>query len=148
MLSKLLAILKAPKITERLDAENARLALAALLVRVARTDGDYVAEEAAMIAHVLEARYALSAPEALALRAQAEEFEAQAPDTVRFTRAIKDAVPYEDREAVIEALWRVVLADGHRDDGENALLRLVANLLGVSDRDSAHARQSAQAALS
>jgi len=60
---------------------------------------------------------------------------------VRFTRAIKDAVPYERRLEVIEALWQVVLADGSRSDEEDALLRLVSNLLGVTDTDSAMARQ-------
>ena len=67
--------------------------------------------------------------------------EAEAPDTVRFTRAIKDGVPYEDRVNVIEALWRVVLADGHRDHEESGLLRLVADLLGINDRDSNMARK-------
>ena len=42
---------------------------------------------------------------------------------------------------VVEAMWRVALADGVRDDHEDALLRLVANLLGINDRDSALARQ-------
>ena len=42
---------------------------------------------------------------------------------------------------MIEALWGVVLADGVREAEENALLRLVANLLGVNDRDSNLARQ-------
>ena len=73
--------------------------------------------------------------------------EAEAPDTVRFTRAIKDAVRYEDRIGVIEALWQVVLADGKRDASEDSLLRLSASLLGVNDRDSALARQRAEAAL-
>ena len=48
---------------------------------------------------------------------------------------------YEDRLKVIEALWKVVLADGKRTSEENALLRLVTNLLGISDKDSALARQ-------
>ena len=77
---------------------------------------------------------------------RANALESEAPDTVRFTRAIKDAVPYEDRRAVVEALWQVVLADGDRADEENALMRLTANLLGVSDCDSALARQKAQKA--
>ena len=38
--------------------------------------------------------------------------EAEAPDTVRFTRALKEAVAHEDRAALIEALWAVALADG------------------------------------
>ncbi|MEM8593098.1 MAG: TerB family tellurite resistance protein [Pseudomonadota bacterium] len=125
---------------------DARLALCALLVRVARADGAYDAEERAHILAIATGRYGLSAVNAEALVKDAEALESEAPDTVRFTRAIKDAVPYEERMGVIEALWTVVLADGVRDDEENALLRLVANLLGVNDRDSAIARKAAQAA--
>ncbi len=126
---------------EPLPDTDARLALAALLVRVARSDGSYDPEEVARIDRILAKRYGLSPFEAVEVRREAELFEAEAPDTVRFTRAIKDAVPYEDREGVIEALWDVVLADGVRDHEEDALLRLVANLLGINDRDSALARR-------
>lgn len=120
---------------------DARLALCALLVRVARSDGNYEASEVTRITRLIAARYALVPPEAEALRQEAEAVEATAPDTVRFTRAIKAAVPYEERLAVIEALWQVALADGLRDAGEDTLLRMVTNLLGVSDQDSARARQ-------
>jgi len=128
-----------------LPATDARLALAALLVRVARSDGYYDHAEAALIDRILIGRYGLSDAEVSDLRANAETLETEAPDTVRFTRAIKDAVPYEDRESVIEAMWGVVLADGVRDYEEDALLRLTASLLGVNDRDSALARQRVEA---
>ncbi len=122
-----------------------RLALAALLVRVARADGDYDPREVDRIDRILASRYNLSPFEAPKLRATAETLEAEAPDTVRFSRAIKEAVPYDERAAVIEALWSVVLADGVMDEDETALLRLLANLLGISDRDSALARQRMEA---
>jgi uncharacterized tellurite resistance protein B-like protein len=128
-----------------LPEPDQRLALAALLVRVARADGDFDDSEARRIERLLAERYGLSPFEAVRLRADAETLEAEAPDTVRFTRAIKDAVPYEERAGVIEALWAVVLADGVRDQEEDALMRLVASLLGVSDRDSALARQRVEA---
>jgi len=124
-----------------LPAPEADLSLAALLVRLARADDHYGADERVRIDRVLSARKGLSMEEAAALRASAEELESEAPDTVRFTRALKDAVPHEDRTELMEALWDVALADGARDAEEDALIRLVANLLGVSDRDSAHARQ-------
>ncbi|WP_137702038.1 tellurite resistance TerB family protein [Marimonas lutisalis] len=127
----------------QLGDEDARLALAALLVRVARSDHDYAQVEIDRIDRILSTRYDLSPFEAAALRQEAETLEAEAPDTVRFTRAIKDAVPHEDRLAVLTALWQVVLADGSRDMHEDTLLRVVANLLGISDRDSAVARQRA-----
>lgn len=126
---------------QRLSGAESHLALAALLVRVARADGHYDAAESARILTVLRDRYDLDEPAALALRSEAETLEAEAPDTVRFTRAIKDAVPYEERISVIEGLWSVVLIDGQRDHEEDTVLRLVSNLLGVSDRDSALARQ-------
>ncbi len=126
---------------EPLADDDARLALTALLVRVARTDGIYDPAEASRIERIISTRYGLDAAGTTELRQQAEALEAEAPDTVRFTRAIKDAVSLEDRIGVIEALWDVVMADGVREDEENALLRLVANLLGVNDRDSNMARK-------
>jgi uncharacterized tellurite resistance protein B-like protein len=126
-----------------LPDDDARLALTALLVRVARSDNDYSANERARIKSIIDARYGLSQSDRDALLEGAETLESEAPDTVRFTRAIKDAVPYEDRRAVVEALWQVALADGSRAKEEDALLRLVANLLGITDMDSAQARQRA-----
>ena len=129
---------------EPMNDGDARLALTALLVRIARSDNEYAPAEIAQIDRITEARYGLSTAEAESLRKEAEELEAGAPDTVRFTRAIKDAVPYDSRRGVVEAMWQVVLADGDRADAENALMRLTANLLGVTDRDSALARQKAE----
>ncbi|GHF48739.1 tellurite resistance TerB family protein [Seohaeicola zhoushanensis] len=126
-----------------LPEPDARLALAALLVRIARADNHYAAEEVIQIDRILATRYGLDTAGAAGLRGEAERLEAEAPDTVRFTRAIKDAVPYDHRVGVIEAMWSVVLADGGRADEENALMRLAASLLGVSDPDSARARQQA-----
>ncbi|MEL6519616.1 MAG: TerB family tellurite resistance protein [Pseudomonadota bacterium] len=143
MFADLLNRLMSPE-PARLPEPDANLALVALLVRLARSDGDYAAAEIARIDKIACRRFGLSPFEATELRKQAEALEAEAPDTVRFTRAIKDGVIYEERIGVIEALWEVVLADGVRDDEENSLLRLAANLLGVTDRDSAMARQRVQ----
>ena len=139
MLSDLIRRLTAPA-PEPLDDTDARLALGALLVRIARADGDYAASEVAQIDAALAKRYGLNAAETTALRTECEAIEAEAPDTVRFTRAIKDAVAYDERLAVIEALWSVVMADGVREHEEDSMMRMTANLLGVTDQDSHRAR--------
>ena len=122
---------------------SAAEAMAALMVRIAKSDDEYSAAEIARIDAVLGLLYKLTADQAANLRQTAEALEAEAPDTVRFTRAIKEEVPYEERFNVVRALWQVVLADGARDAEEDALMRLLASLLGVNDRDSALARQRA-----
>lgn len=144
MIADILKRLAAPA-PEPLTPADARLALAALLVRIARSDGDYASVEITRIDALLADRYALLPGQARTLRAQAEALEAQAPDTVRFTRAIKDAVDHDDRLDVVEALWDIVLADGARDDDEDALMRLVAPMLGINDRDSNLARRRVEA---
>ncbi|WP_415183129.1 TerB family tellurite resistance protein [Phaeovulum sp.] len=140
MLKNLLARLVAPS-PAPLTAPDAELALAALLVRLARADGHYDFTEKTRIDRVLSARRGLSASEAGDLRHAAETVEAEAPDTVRFTRALKEMIPHDDRIGVIEALWEVALVDGEREAQEDALIRLASNLLGINDRDSALARQ-------
>ncbi len=139
MFSDLLRRLTADE-PEKLPDPDARVALAALLVRLARSDGDYADVEIAQIDQSLMARYNMGPVQAASLRAEAETLEAEAPDTVRFTRAIKDAVAYDDRVAVIEAMWRVVMADGVLDDEEDSMMRMTASLLGVTDQDSHAAR--------
>lgn len=143
MFADLLRGLLAPSSTQLPDPD-ARLALAALLVRLARTDRFYSAEEIERIDRILMQRHGLSAEAAAALRKQAETLEEQAPDTVRFTKAIKAVVPLDERTRLLEAFWSVALADGQRSADEDQMLRLIANLLGVSDVDSGLARQKAE----
>ncbi|MGL5011909.1 MAG: TerB family tellurite resistance protein [Paracoccaceae bacterium] len=128
----------------RLPEPDAQLALAALLVRIARADDDYSTTETARIDRTLASQFHLSPFAASALRDQAEALEKTAPDTVRFTRALKGAVALEDRMGLLQAMWTIALADGLRDEEEDRLLRLVANLLGLTDVESALARQKAE----
>lgn len=127
--------------TSHPTAPSGPMAVAALLVAVARADGAYDAEEVARIDRLLCQRYGISPFEAAALRGEAERAEAGASDIVRFTRAVKDAVPHEDRVSVIEALWEVIYADGRNADEEAALVRRLCGLLYVEDRDAGLARQ-------
>lgn len=132
---------------EPLSGEAADHALAVLLVRLARADGAYDAEERGHILNLLARRGGLSHAEADAQLVLAEATESEAADTVRFTRDIKDRVPLEERVGIVQELWALALTDTHRDPGEDQLLRLVVSLLGVSDQDSARARQRAAAEL-
>ncbi|MCG6111685.1 MAG: TerB family tellurite resistance protein [Paracoccus sp.] len=123
-----------------IDSDDAELAIAALLVRVARADDHYDDDERERIERVLSRR-GLSADQAATRRQQAEVLEAEASDTVRFTRQIKDRIALEDRCDVLAGLWEVAYADTRRGQDEDSLIRLVAGLLGIPDRRSAQIRQ-------
>lgn len=127
-----------------LQPEDARLAIASVLVMAARADGKYDDHEAAIIDRVLAKRFGLTAELARALREQGEEAEAESIDIYQFTKAIRTAIPIEDRIAIIEELWGVVLSDGVRDPHEDTLMRQIVDRLGLSPMDSALARQKVQ----
>lgn len=123
------------------------LAVAALLVHAARSDAAYAEDERAAIERALAGAYALAPAAAAALRLEAEASEAAAADIVRYTRALKESMDMAAREAFLERLWGVVLADGVRDPHEDALMRRVAALLYVPDARSNAARLRAQSAV-
>jgi uncharacterized tellurite resistance protein B-like protein len=127
-----------------LQPEDARLAIASVLVMAARADGAYEAAEVAEIDRALMARFKLTAGQARGLREEGEAAEAEAIDIFQFSRAIKAAVPLEDRVGIIEELWRVILTDGMRDPLEDSLMRQMADRLGLSPMESALARQKVQ----
>ena len=143
MFRNLLSRLLDPAPPAALSAQDAEVAIAALLVRIARADDHYGEVEKHRIDQVLARRRGLDAAEAAERRAAAEMIEAEAPDTVRFTRTIKDRIELADRHDVLAAMWEVTYADGERSADEETLVRLVAGLLGINDRDSGLARQRA-----
>lgn len=124
-----------------LSHSDAEMAVAALMIRVARADDCYTASERRRVEAILSRRGGSAADSAAERRAAAEMIEAEAPDTVGLTRTIKARVPLEERQQIIGALWDIALTDGTRSPEEEAIIRLVSGLLGVADRDSALARQ-------
>ena len=128
-------------VSEGRDAPGeAHVAAAALMVEAARLDGTFGDAERDRIRTLLVERFQLTPWVAGALLARAERTATESVAWQGFTRAIKDELPPEQRVQVIEMLWEVVYADGRLHDYEASLLRRVAGLLYVSDRDSGDAR--------
>lgn len=131
---------------EMLPEPDARMALAALLVRVAKSDHAYLFEEISRIDRILAARFELNPVEAAKLRADAEKLERQAPgDMERLARVIRETVAYPERLGMVGALWEVMMADGEAEEHEEAAVAAIESALGISEYDSAEARASARA---
>ena len=126
-------------------AEAHRLAVAALLVEVARADGHFSIDERKQIEAVLAERLGLSPADVEELATEAEGAAESAADWHGFTRELTRVYSEAERIAVLEMLWDVVDADGRVDVLEASLMRRLPALLYVSDRDNAAARQRARA---
>jgi uncharacterized tellurite resistance protein B-like protein len=141
MFERLLAFLQTPEgaKTDANAPDALQRAAAILLVIAARIDGRMDANERAIIQRLLKSRLGVGNPQALIDEAEIEA--AAATDFFGATRVIKDELDADQRDTIIEMLWEVVYADGEVHDYEANLVRRVAGLLHVSDRDAGEARK-------
>ena len=129
------------------DDEAMRLAASALLVETAIMDGHFDVAEHATIQRLLAARFSLTPEAAAALVAEAEEAVGESHQLFRFTKAINDHFNPEQRIELMEMLWEVAYADGVIDAYEENLLRRIAGLIYVTDRDRGLTRSRVRARL-
>ena len=145
MLDRILSLIGgAPGASDEARRSNRlHLAAATLLVEIARMDGaeEAGAAERRRMAELLARRFALSEEETSALIEEAEEEADRSAQLFAFTREIKDAFDYEERVELMEMLWDVAYADDHLHHLESSLMRRLAGLLHVDDRDNGEARK-------
>jgi uncharacterized tellurite resistance protein B-like protein len=126
--------LKTASESHSLARNDVELALAALLVELARADFAENPEEFAEIRDLL-ARY-LKAPERVdALLKEAGHRADRAVSLHEFTRELNAELSEPQKLEVVEMLWQVSLSDGRIDAHEGHLVRKVAGLLHVRERD-------------
>ncbi len=108
-----------------------RLAVAALLVEMARADFQADAGELDRARTALVGRYGLTPEEAASLLAAAEREADQAVSLFRFTRLINERLDAADKLELVRMLWEVAYADGRLDKHEDALMHKLADLMYV-----------------
>jgi uncharacterized tellurite resistance protein B-like protein len=113
------------------EQHRARLAAAALLVEVTRCDDRVSAEERAELFATMERKFGLESTEAAQLIELAEEEARQAIDMYQFTAQINRLFSREQKQRLIEELWRVAYADEVLHHHEEYLIRRIADLLHV-----------------
>jgi uncharacterized tellurite resistance protein B-like protein len=120
---------------------DAAFALAVLLIDVARSNAERVEDrEHGVIERVLAARFALERSEVTRLITAAEAGATQATDLFHFTQIVVKNFSDEERIGVIEMLWEVAYSDGVLTGDEDTLIRQVAGLIDVSDRERGEAK--------
>lgn len=121
--------------------DEKQLAAAALLIEAAMLDGDFEEAEQAVVHQLVRDRFGVNETEADSLLREAQASQAESTQLIRYTRAVKDHFSETERIELIEMLWEVAYADGTLHDYEANLLRRVAGLIYVSDRDRGAARK-------
>ena len=131
---------------EPLPAPDEKLALGALMVRVAKSDKVYTLSEISLIDRILAQHFGLNPIEAAKMRATCEKLQAAYPESGEFAELIRKELSHDERMEAMSDLWQVVMADGSEDAVEVEIVEAVRDALGLSAADSATARQDAMRA--
>jgi len=89
--------------------------------------------------------FQLSDEEVAELVADGEAAAQDSAELYGLTRTLKDNFDHEERVQMIEMLWEVAYTDGRLHHLETNLIRRIAGLIYVPDRESGEARKRAQA---
>jgi len=123
--------------------DELELAVAALLIEAARMDDSFDAAERSAIERLLAEKFELPPADLHELMAAAEQAVRRSTQFFPFTQEICKRIDPEARAHIIEMMWEVAYADGVLDPHEDMLLRRIAGLIAVSDRERMVARKRA-----
>lgn len=125
-------------------AHSIELATAALLVEVSRIDAESTPREREAVEHAVREKFGLSQDEATELVRLADAEVAQATDYFQFTSLVNRHFTAEQKQRVLELMWRVAYADAELSAHENHLMRRIADLLHVPHGDYIAAKMRAR----
>jgi uncharacterized tellurite resistance protein B-like protein len=145
MIDRLLNLFQ-PRVREAVEGDDPRrlqVATCALLVEIARIDSQFTGEERERIVEIMRTRFRLSEEDASEILQAAEEEVRDSVHLWRFTHLINRNFSIEEKEEVIELLWRVIYEDGRLDRHEDHLIHRIASLLNLTHKQLIDAKLKA-----
>ena len=124
-----------------------RLAACALLVELAKVDGEFSVLERQRILEILQRHFGLTADGAEELVVAAVRESRKLVEDFTFTRQVLRDYDLGQRMLLAKLMWQVVLTDGSIDSNESYLMRKIANLLQLDPAFLSEARRKTEQSL-
>jgi len=120
------------------------IATAALFLEMAFADFNLAPEEENKITSILQDFFSLDYSQVQELIKAARDKRESRVDIWLFTNQIKNSFSRTQKQCLLENLWRLIYADGYMDKYEEALMRKITNLIGMTHGEMIQARQLAR----
>jgi uncharacterized tellurite resistance protein B-like protein len=111
-----------------------RQAVCALLLEIAHSDDRFTTKERERIVELLTSHYGISKEDAADLIAASRKALKESTDLWQFAQLINEQCTIEEKNEIIEALWRVVYVDGKLDEHEDYLIHKLSTLLRLEHK--------------
>ena len=147
MLKKLKQLFPSSNNTENDSEQSLQLAAATLMVEVLSADSIVDQREVEHSLKLLSNRFDLSQNDLKQLFDAAHEKSNDAISLQGFTREICDQLDNIERVKLLSMLWEIALVDDELDANERHLIRKIASLLYLNDKQIVQAKELAKKAL-
>ena len=123
--------------------EEKNILIASLLIECAKEDGDFSDDEIIKIKSLLNTKLNINGNDVNAIFDAALEITQDNVEIYSLTKDIRDNFSHEEILKILEYMWTIMLADGHVDDFEAALMRKIIGLFHLTGKDSSIAKENA-----
>jgi len=149
MLAKLRALLQGPPEERRLTdfKTEPAVAVCAVLLEAAETDGPITPAEQQLIQRLLRERFDLDEAAASALMDTARAELGRTPDAWPFTHFIRQHGTPEQKQDLLVMIWQVILQDQRSDPHEEQWARRLVEMLAVNQSVLIQAKEQARGLL-
>lgn len=130
--------------TADIQEDDVKLSAATLMFELIRSDGNIDSVELTQLTQLLKDHFSLTDAEVQTLIDDAQSSAEDAISLQKFTRQICENWSNEQRVQLIEYMWLLAFADQHLDTNERHLVRKVAGLLYLTDRQINIAQERAK----
>jgi uncharacterized tellurite resistance protein B-like protein len=121
--------------------DDYKVACVAILCEAAAMDGVFDEKEKSLILVLIQKQFNLDVEQANKVLSEGKQLAENATQLYGFTRVIKESWGLEKRIRLLEMLWELAYVDGELNAAEDMLIRRIAGLIHVEDRERMEAKQ-------
>jgi len=121
--------------------DDYKVACVAILCEAAAMDGVFDEKEKSLILVLIQKQFNLDVEQANKVLSEGKQLAENATQLYGFTRVIKESWGLDKRIRLLEMLWEVAYVDGELNAAEDMLIRRIAGLIHVEDRERMEAKQ-------
>jgi len=124
------------KISSTKTASNKyQIATAALLVEIAKADGDFSDDERKRIINLMKEKFSLDDNCVNELLKLSEQKVRDSISVYEFSSVINEKFSHQEKLELLKNLWRIVYEDGKLDSHEDRLIKIIGSTLNLEHKD-------------
>ena len=121
--------------THKFPGKKYQVATAALLVEIAKADGDFSEDERKRIINLMKKDFDLDDECVDELMELSEQKVRDSISVYEFTSVINETFSQSEKYELLKNLWRIIYEDGKLDSHEDRLIKIIGSTMNIEHKD-------------